>query len=53
MVVQRKRERGNVLLSGNTKKGPLVTTLRIMSLALSPWTPLDIETGRKKKTLKF
>lgn len=48
MVVQRKRERGSVLLSGNTKKGPLVTTLRIMSLALSPWTPLDIETGRKK-----
>lgn len=36
-------------LSGNTRKGPLVPTLRIMSPALSPWTPLDRETGRKKE----
>ena len=36
-------------LSGNTRKGPLAPTLRIMSPALSPWTPLDRETGRKKE----
>lgn len=36
-------------LSGNTRKDPLVPTLRIMFPALSPWTPLDRETGRKKE----
>ena len=39
----------SVILSGNTRKGPLVPTLRIMCPALSPWTPLDRETGRKKR----